>query len=776
MLLTEIPLVLALFYMSPVSLVLVRLVALLIVQVARRTNFVKVAFNLASVGCGTAVAAWIVAVHRPLADLTPTHSTLPPRTWIVLLGAVLVELLITAANTFGVIYLVQGPMTPAILTRAAGPVIVMGCVNAVLGLVVLLVIQFTLWVFVLLAVVTAGLYVVYRTYTEFLRQHRRLSEIYDVTKAVSENSYDGTLADVLLKRVRELVRAEYATLWLAGSGRYRESTLTARADAKGLLDTSATPASLRSLALENGATVAAGGKLGDDELRRRLRESNTKDAIVVPLRSGGAMIGSLEVVGRMVDGKSFTDDDVRLVEALAAHTSVAVENNRLVDRLRFDANHDTLTGLPNRRRMLASLGEAVKISAPGDVVAVMIFDSDGLRDVNDSLGRAAGDKLIVEFASRLRRLCPAAALVGRVGGDGFCVTIRLPSAEAAVVLATQVRQDLSHSMEFGPLSLDVGAAVGIAIHPDHGSDPATLLQRADVATHAAKSLASGVLLFDPSFEARSVRRLGLTSDLRRALDSGGLEVHFQPKVSLRTRELVGVECLARWNHPVHGPVVPEDFVAVAEHTGQLGRLTEFVMREGMTRARSSSEAGHPMPISVNLSPRTVVDRAFPAMVAALLGEYGIAPDMLTLEITETGMITEKDRPLSTLQQLDELGVRISVDDFGTGYSSLSYLRRLPVDEVKIDRSFIQGMATDPGDLAIVRAIVDLARHLGMAVVAEGVESELTLSMLDDIGCDIGQGFLFSRPLPYDRLEAWFSARTDPDHNSATGIRRLRAVH
>jgi diguanylate cyclase (GGDEF)-like protein len=775
-LIAEVPLIVALFYLSPLSVVAVRVLAHLGGHMLRRTEPVKIAFNLASIGCSTAVVALIVATHRPqLANIAPSSWHDAPGAWVVLLGAAVVGLLISAVNIFGVIWLVQGPMTISDLSQAAGPGIILGAVNATIGLVVLLVVRATPWSVLLLTVVTGALVAVYQTYAQFVRQHRRLSDIHDLTKAISETSYDGTLIDVLLKRVRQLLRAEYATLWLPAAGRYPETLLSARADDKGLLDVSGTPSSLRQLAVQTGVTVAAGVKLGDDNLRQVLRASNTKDAIVVPLRSGGAVIGSLEVAGRMSDVQHFTPDDVRLVETLAAQASVAVENNRLVDRLRFDAYHDALTGLPNRRRMLASLEEAVKIRAPGEVVAVMIFDSDGLRDVNDSLGHAAGDQLLTEFARRLRDLCPPAALVGRVGGDGFAVTIRIESADAALVFATDIRQALTHPMEFGPLSLDVGAAVGISVHPDHGSDPATLLQRADVAKHAAKAQSSGVLLFDPSLESRSVRRLGLAADLRRALDNDALQIHFQPKVSLRTRELVGVECLARWDHPVHGAVAPEDFLAVAEHTGQLGRLTEFLLRQGLRRAHDWSESGHPLPISVNLSPRTVVDHDFPARLRELLAEHSVAPELLTLEITEDGMIADKERPIPALRRLDDMGVRISVDDFGTGYSSLSYLRRLPVDEVKIDRSFVQGMATDAGDLAIVRAIVELCRHLGLVVVAEGVESELTLSLLDEMGCDIGQGFLFSRPLPYDRLEAWLTARTDTDNGAPGAIRRLRAV-
>ena len=288
-----------------------------------------------------------------------------------------------------------------------------------------------------------------------------------------------------------------------------------------------------------------------------------------------------------------------MLDTLAAQTSVTVENTRLIDRLRFDANHDSLTSLPNRRRMIAALGEAVKIKASGEVVAVLVFDVDGLRDVNESLGHAAGDKVLVEFATRLRQSCPPAALVGRIGGDKFAATLRMETVDSAVALAAMLRESMQRPMEIGSLHIDIDSAVGVSVHPDHGSEPDSLLQQADVASRAAKGQTPPVQVFDPSLESNSVRRLGLASDLRRALDNGDLELYYQPMVSLRDRQLVGVECLARWEHPVHGPVAPDEFVAVAEHTAQLARLTDTVLREALRRCRDWSAAGRTMPISVN---------------------------------------------------------------------------------------------------------------------------------------------------------------------------------
>jgi diguanylate cyclase (GGDEF)-like protein len=775
--LIEIPLLLALFFLPPSIVVVTRLASVALVLGWRRFPIVKLCFNLASTGAGTAVAALIVvSAGQPVAS--------SPESWAVLAVSVWVTALISLVAVILVITIVQGWIGLPALIRNAAPALAMVAVNIAVGLVVLLVLQATRWSVVLLLLLAVVLVQVYRSYATFARQHRSLTELYDLTRAIGESGRDGGLPDVLLGRVREMMGAEYATLWLPAQGRHPEVLLTARVDDRGLLDMTATPDTLRRRAVTDGKTIAAGPRLGDESLRTALRQHGAKDAIVVPLRSGGAVIGSLEVANRLGDLTYFSMDEVRLLETLSAHASVAVENSRLVERLRFDAYHDALTGLPNRRRLLASLEEAVKVRAPGEVVAVFLFDVDGLRDVNDSLGYSAGDQLVSEVGRRLRSLAPAAALVGRAGGDEFAVTMRLSTIDSALGLAMDLRRALQQPMELSSIELDVDAAVGVAVHPDHGTDPEILLQRADLATHAAKQLSVPVQMFHPSLESRSAHRLGLAADLRRAIELGEIEVFFQPKVTLVGRRVIGVECLARWEHPAHGTVAPVEFVAVAEHTGQLGRLTEVVLREALRRCRGWLDEGRPLPVAVNISPRTLVDMSFPTQVAALLEEYLVPASLLTLEITEDGMVGETDRPLPALRKLNEMGVRLAVDDFGTGYSSLSYLRSLPVHEVKIDRSFVQGMATDPGDLAIVRAVVDLSRHFGLTAVAEGVESELTLSLLEEVGCDVGQGFLFSRPLPFERFEAWLGAQTEPEPQPVAPaqpgevsgeIRRLRAV-
>ncbi|NJC64740.1 sensor domain-containing phosphodiesterase [Planosporangium flavigriseum] len=767
--LAEFPLVLGLAYLDPLTVVLVRFLgALLVHYFYWRTHTVKLCFNLAAKLASTSVAAAVVFVNSPM---DPDQ----PQSWAILFAAATANLLVSLAAVMGVISVVQGGTSARELARTATPGLVVPTISVTVSLIILLVLQRSMWSLVLLAVMTIVLVRVYRAYARFVRQHRSVTELYDLTRAVEEAGRDGTVVDVLLTRTRELLRAEYATLWLTASGRHREVLLSARIDYRGLLDSAGTPDNFRQLAVRQNETLVVAPRLGSEQLLRQLRAGGGKDAIVVPLRSGEAVIGTLEVSGRLGDQASFGPDDVRLLETVAVHAGVAVENSRLVDRLRFDAQHDALTGLPNRRRMLNAIDEGIKVQAPDDVVAVLLFDVARLRHVNNSLGHGAGDELLVEFGRRLRDLAPPAALVGRIGGNEFALTVRATNAEAAVVLAVKIHEPLRGPMAFGALAIDVDCVVGVAVHPDHGADSATLLQHADVATRAAKARHSTVQLFSAGLESRSVRQAGLAGDLRRALEAGELRVYFQPKVGLRDRRLVGVECLARWEHPVHGMVAPEDFVEVAANIGQLGRLTEVVLREGMRRAREWADVGRELRIAVNISSCTLIDPAFVAQVAGLLREYAVDPSWLTLEITEGGLAGDPDRPLAALHTLRDLGIRLSLDDFGTGHSSLGYLRQLPVQEVKIDLPFVQGMATDPGDLAIVRTVVDMARHFGLSVVAEGVESELTLGLLEEIGCDIGQGFLFSRPLTYERLCAWYAAQTQAEPTPAGEIRWLRAV-
>lgn len=765
----EIPLVVALFFLPPVLIILTSAVAAVVPQLRSRMEPTKLWFNVVKTATGASVACVVYAAF-------PKSAEPDPAAWGALFAAVSLSSLATLAAVAGVISVVQGLQAGREVITKALPALVAVAVNVAIGLVFLIVLAADPWSVVVLGVLVVALAMVYRSYAQFFRQHRSLADVYQLTRVISESGQDPTLIDQLLGRVRALVRAEYATLSMPARARHPEVLLTSRVEDAGLLDLSYTPLAVRERARELGRGVLVSARsVLDNDLRLALRESDVKDVVAVPLRSGQAVIGTLEVVNRIGGDTAFGQADVQVLETIAAHVAVAVENSRLVDRLRYDAYHDRLTELPNRKRIIDALAASVAVGAPGEVVAVLVVDVDGMRQVNESMGHAAGDLLLVEVGRRLKAAAAAGALVGRVGGDEFVVTQRAESAEEAYVIATDLRNALHAPMVFGSITLDVDTAVGLAVYPDHGDDAEALLQHADLAATAAKAVPGGVQLFHPALESRAVRRSGLAADLRHALEAGGLDVHFQPKVTLADRRLVGVECLARWNHPAHGWVAPEDFVAVAEHTGQLGRLTQFVLREGLRRCRDWADADRPLAISVNLSSRTLADPLFPDLVEQLLSEYGVAAGQVTFEVAESGLVGEIERALPTVIRLRHLGVRLSVDDFGSGRSSLSYLHRLPVQEVKIDGSCVQGMATSAGDLAMVRAVIALAREFGLSVVAEGVESERTLQLLKEVCCEVGQGFLFSRPLPFERLETWFGLRTEAESTPTGEIRRLRAV-
>lgn len=780
--LIEIPLIFTLFLLPPLVFLAFRMTVEAVNYVAREPiPRIKRILNLAVHALEPAI---ITFVFRGLHAGAPTSA----RTWAIILLATIISNTVSAGMVTLAIALVQGKISSGALYQIFQSIFFASLFNTSIALIMLITLGVNSLSIVLLVVVIAVIVGGYRMYTRISRQHTILNKVHEFTKVIGTARQDGNLADSLLGRVRELLDAASATLWLPAQGRHPELLLVAKEDSPGLVDDPhGENDPLRQYALDTGTTLSFGTTQRasaltevNSSLKQALLARGDKDVIVVPLRSGNAVIGCIEVANRLGEMSTFGPEEVQLLETLAAHAAVAVENSRLVDRLRHEAYHDGLTGLANRRRFTEALETAISVApAPGEVVAVMQFDVESLRDVNETLGYSAGDRMLFEVGGRMTSTAPDGALVARLGGDEFAVLLRTTDADAALAEALALQYSLVEPLRIDQITLDVGVTAGIAVCPEHGTDSATLLKRADVATHSAKHSPRSIQLYRPAMESRVLHRLSLVSELRRAIDEDSLSVYYQPKVALENRELLGMECLVRWEHPEHGLVPPDDFIPVAEHTGLVGALTRSVLRTALRQCQQWREQGHMLGVSVNLSPRSLHDPNFPVELAEMLRESGLPPEQLTLEILESGMIGEADRPMPTLSKLATLGVRLSVDDFGTGYSSLAYLRHLPVNEIKIDKSFVLGMATDSGDLGIVRAIVDLGRHLGMSVVAEGVESEMTLTLLEEIGCDIAQGFLFSRPLPRERIEAWMQARTEVELPSdpvpGDAPRRLRVL-
>jgi diguanylate cyclase (GGDEF)-like protein len=430
---------------------------------------------------------------------------------------------------------------------------------------------------------------------------------------------------------------------------------------------------------------------------------------------------------------------------------------RQLARIRYQAFHDDLTGLPNRLRFRAGVAEAVEEARRGRMdFAVLLVDLDRFKEVNDALGHDVGDELLVELGSRLGQALPANALLTRLGGDEFGVVVPDAAEPDALRVAERLRTSIGELFVLDGLPVAVEGSIGIALCPEDGEDVDTLLRRADVAMYAAKERRLGMARYEPSFETTSAERLALMAELGHALDAGELVLYLQPQARLDDREVVGAEALVRWVHPERGLIPPGDFVPFAERTGLGRRLSRFVLEAAIELLASWGD-GAPHRLAVNLSMVDLLDVTLPDEVERLLAEAGVEPGRLELEITEGVIMADPVRVGAVLQRLREVGVKLAIDDFGTGYSSLAYLKSLPVDLLKIDRSFISGMAHDSRDVAVVRSAIELAHTLGLGVVAEGVEDEETFAALRELGCDVAQGYLIARPLPARELAASVAA-------------------
>jgi diguanylate cyclase (GGDEF)-like protein len=424
------------------------------------------------------------------------------------------------------------------------------------------------------------------------------------------------------------------------------------------------------------------------------------------------------------------------------------------ERDRHQATHDALTGLPNRELLRDRLGQGLAAATRSEgEIALLLIDLDRFKEINDSLGHSYGDKLLCQVGPRLRSVLRDGDTVARLGGDEFAVL--LPSVDGvaeAQAVAERLREALHRPFDVDGVALDVEASVGIVLSPWHGTDTEELLRNADIAMYAAKELKAGAVVFEPDQHVTAPWRLTVLGDLRRALEgSEELFLNYQPKYTLDGERIEGVEALLRWQHPTEGLIPPDEFIPVAEGTGIILRLTERVLGMALGQMRHWLDAGHAVPVAVNLSTRCLLDVDLPQLVQRLLAEHRVPAELLRLEVTESAVMGDAARCMEVLERLHDLGVRLSIDDFGTGYSSMAYLRRLPVDELKIDRSFVLGMTTTQQDAVLVRTAIDLGHNLGLTVVAEGVEGAEHVHALRALGCDIAQGYHYARPMLAEAL-------------------------
>jgi diguanylate cyclase (GGDEF)-like protein len=466
--------------------------------------------------------------------------------------------------------------------------------------------------------------------------------------------------------------------------------------------------------------------------------------------------GSLLAIGPTV--VVVAEHNPALVPVIFIPTAIAHRTAVVSREKEHQSLHDDLTGLPNRtlffRRVQAALVDARLRSGSS---AVMIVDLDHFKEINDTLGHHVGDLLLRDAGVRIQSMLGEADTVARLGGDEFGVLLHgvLERAEVESV-AARIVAALEQPFTIDSTRLDVGASIGSAMFPEHGDDADTLIQRADIAMYVAKVGHGDHVVYSSIHDQHSPERLALVGELRQAIIAESLLLYYQPKVGVAGKQVLGLEALARWIHPDRGFIPPDEFIPLAERTGLIAPLTTMVIEKTLQQIRGLHRDGHQVSIAVNISARILRDDGFPGEVERLLAEAGVESRWLHLELTESMVMEDPERAVEILGRLSAMGISLSIDDFGTGYSSMAHLKRLPVDEIKIDKSFVLDMAVDASDAVIARSIIDLGHNLGLSVVAEGVETPEVLAQLETMGCDQVQGYLFSRPLPAEDVSRWLS--------------------
>jgi len=458
-----------------------------------------------------------------------------------------------------------------------------------------------------------------------------------------------------------------------------------------------------------------------------------------------------------------------LLPLMAVYLTAAVSRDK-----ERQALHDALTDLPNRT-LLQQRVESALVGARRDGIGLglILLDLDRFKEVNDTLGHPAGDALLEVVARRLVSAVRPGDTVARLGGDEFAVLLPdIDHATDAIEVAGRIKQSLAEPFRLEGVLMDVDVSIGIAMSPQHGDDVEVLMRRADVAMYVAKGEQTGIEVYDVARDPNSATRLGTVTALREALDLGQLELHYQPKVNLLDGTVVGVEALVRWRHPERGLIPPDDFIPLAERTGLVHRVTAFVVRAALDQVAEWWEHGVQVPVAVNVSMRDLQETDLAGLVAAELDAHRLPPSALVLELTESVLAQDPGRAVATLRELADLGVLSSLDDFGTGYSSLLLLERLPVAEIKIDRSFVRRLDEAGADSAMVRSIVGFAHGLGLSVVAEGVETSLAWKVLRDMDCDVAQGYRVARPMPAEQATQWLVERVVRGPAERAGLRAV----
>ncbi len=752
--LSEIPLVLGLFYAAPGPLMVARVLGpAVVVLLHRRQTPLKAALNMTLFFANGAVA---LATFRLLAGDSSVDNA---RSWFAAVAAVTLAIVVDLLALSQILRWYTGGVRRR--DGFVGSLAGVGIAGAagILGLVAVLTLR--LGPLATLPLVTAGvvLMVGFRSYSSLADRHTSLEKLFRFSRELTGAPAATEVLPAVLEQARHLMRAEVAEVirFRAGSTAESSTGLWRYDGSRVTSDAGKHVAMVRTLIeslIREGATLLTHDVATQSAF---LRARRAREAVVAPLVVEGETLGVLAVYDRLGEVRGFAESDVQLLQTVANHASVALHNEMLIGRLRHDALHDALTGLPNRSHLTALATSAVARATAGHSrVAMMIIDLNGFKVVNDTLGHHVGDELIREVATRFSRAADPGVTVARLGGDEFAVLLeRADLVEAdGMDVASRMIDALTAPVLVGEDRLHLSGSVGIALAPDHATGVGDLLKRADIAMYAAKNGPESAVVYRPDIDVNDPSLLSLMGELREALSNGRIDIEVEPVIDLLAGRLVAAEALVRWHHPTRGTLRPDAFLPLAERNGLIVPLTELVLDRAVAACAQWRADGRQLGISVNLSARSLLDRTLPGTVAEVLRRYRLPAHLLTLEITESIVISDADRALGLLAELRALGVRLALDDFGTGYSSLTYLSALPIQQLKIDRSFVTRIVESSRDAAIVTSLIDLAHHLGLQVIAEGVEAPQVADRLRRLGCEYGQGYYYSMSMNPAELPAW----------------------
>ena len=750
--LNELPLVVAVLTLPARFAVLAMVVGATVARLGiQRLALGKAVFNIAITAFEVGIVFQVTHALAPRAAVTET------RLWAATLTGIMVANVVSAALVSVAILLSDGRIGPWQIVRNTTLAIIGGvgmASVAIVGVVLTVVnsvsIGFTL-------VGGAACLLAYRRHVGLSERYSAMLRLERFTRALAPDRSVETIVDKLLHHAAELMSVEDAAITLAtteGHVILTRSLSTAGQPGTGKVLAPGDPIWLRAHKVNKAFWLTSEGSSSGDPVRQELVDLHASDLVVVPLRLDDFNIGVLVGRNRLNAAVRLSSADLDLVTTMANHASVILERSRLIEELErevnvreYQATHDSLTGLHNRAAFNSAADMCFLSDAPHRLAAVMLVDLNQFKKINDTMGHHAGDDVLVQIGSRLSGTLPAGSTVARLGGDEFAILLPdIGNPETALHVAARLRDAIMLPVTIDDVNVALDAAIGVSFFPTHGMDRNTLLRRADIAMYAAKDRRSAsVAVYEVSQQRWTAREVSLLEDLRHAIENEQLWVAFQPKTSLKDGRVVGVEALCRWTHPEQGAIRPDEFVRLAEQAGLIDSLTEFVLSTSLRQCRSWLDDGLTVPVAVNIPSQSLGDATLPGRVHAHAKAFGVPPGMLTLEVTEGELMEDARTSRAVMTELRALGFRVSIDDFGTGYSSLAYLHTLPVDELKIDRAFVQRIGTDATSAQIVHVIVELAHTFGLQTVAEGIETDAIHDALRDLGVELGQGFLMSRP-------------------------------